>query len=90
MSLDTKIAWANIGLLLCGMCTLGSAYILMLGLALGGFGGLSPDTRSFIQMLILLSIFAVFPAFAAWKFFKKSRRLNKERRDNFVHEEAFE
>ncbi len=90
MSLEAEIALTNIGLLVCAAWALGSAFILALGLSLGGFGGLSPDTKSFVQMLTLLSIFITFPSFGAWKFFKKIQRLNSQRRDNFIHKEAFE
>ena len=88
MSREGKIAWLNVGGLVCGIWALGSAAIMAFGMAVV-LQDTQADAVGWVMTVGVVVVIILLPGFAAWKLFKASRRLAAQRRDEFAHKEAF-
>ena len=88
MSREGKIAWLSIGAVVCGVWALSFGAIMAWAMVVVS-ADTKPDATGWFLTALVLVVFVILPGFLAWRLFAASRRLSAQRRDDFVHKEAF-
>jgi len=88
---EKKIAWLSVGTIVLGLWAFFFTFIL--GFALYNviiLSGEPGDATSYGMTFGMFFIFCALPGYLAWKCFKASRRLGRERETQFNSKQAFE
>ena len=91
MTRDRKLAWLSVGTIVLGLWAFLFAFIL--GFALYNvivLQGESGDVIGYAMTFGMFLIFCALPGYLAWRCFKASRRLSRERAMQFNSKQAFE
>jgi uncharacterized membrane protein len=91
MTRDQKLAWLSVGTIVLGLWAVFFAFILAFAIHNLFFSmGYKGDSTGYTITFGMFLIFCALPGYLAWRCFKASRRLSRERAMQFNSKQAFE